>query len=153
MMVGLPRSGKSTIAKQLGHPIVNPDSIRLALHGQAFFKEAEPMVWAIAKYMVNALFLAGHDDVILDATNLTLRRRNEWRSNLWARHYHVVSTPKEVCQARAYLTQQDYLIPVINRMFKEYESVALSEKDIGSEIYFYGQEDKEVPQGIHTDTA
>lgn len=63
--VGLPRSGKSTWAKQQGAPVVNPDAIRLALHGQAFLQEAEPLVWVMAKYMVEALFLAGHSTVIL----------------------------------------------------------------------------------------
>jgi predicted kinase len=32
MMVGLPGSGKSTIAKGLGFPIVDPDAIRMAVH-------------------------------------------------------------------------------------------------------------------------
>ena len=79
-MVGLPRSGKSTWAKKAGHPIVSPDAIRLALHGQRFISEAEPFVWAIAKAMVRALFLAGHSAVILDATNNTRKRRDEWKS-------------------------------------------------------------------------
>ena len=33
VMVGLPRSGKTTWARKQGYPIVNPDSIRLAFHG------------------------------------------------------------------------------------------------------------------------
>ena len=32
MMVGLPISGKSTIAKGLGFPIVEPDAIRKAVY-------------------------------------------------------------------------------------------------------------------------
>ena len=34
--VGLPRSGKTTWAREQGYPIVNPDSIRLSLHGKRF---------------------------------------------------------------------------------------------------------------------
>ncbi|GAF94425.1 unnamed protein product, partial [marine sediment metagenome] len=60
LTVGLPRSGKTTWARKQGIPMVNPDSIRLALHGKAFIEEAEPMIWTIAKYMVRALFIAGH---------------------------------------------------------------------------------------------
>lgn len=76
MTVGLPRSGKSTWArKQFGVPIVNPDSIRLAMHGHQFIKSAEPFVWATASTMVEALFLAGHPTVILDATNVTRATR------------------------------------------------------------------------------
>ncbi|KKK82651.1 hypothetical protein LCGC14_2801230, partial [marine sediment metagenome] len=44
LTVGLPRSGKSTWARKQGHPIVNPDSIRLALYGEPFIEEAEPMI-------------------------------------------------------------------------------------------------------------
>lgn len=40
LTIGLPRSGKSTWAKQQGCPVVNPDSIRLALHGKAYIQEA-----------------------------------------------------------------------------------------------------------------
>jgi predicted kinase len=69
MTVGLPRSGKSTWAIAQGHPVVCPDAIRLALHGQPFIATAEPVVWATAKLMVASLFEAGHGVVILDATN------------------------------------------------------------------------------------
>ena len=71
LTVGLPRSGKSIWAKKQGIPIVNPDSIRLALHGKAFILEAEDFVWTIAYTMARALFLAGHETVIIDATNIT----------------------------------------------------------------------------------
>ena len=67
LTVGLPRSGKSTWAKKQGYPIINPDSIRLALHGEHFIEDAEPMVWTIAMYMTKALFLAGHNKIIIDA--------------------------------------------------------------------------------------
>ena len=78
LMVGLPRSGKTTRALELGYPIVCPDAIRLAIHGQAFIPEAEPVVWAHAKIMARALFLAGHNDVTIDATNTTFKRREFW---------------------------------------------------------------------------
>jgi len=116
MMVGLPRSGKSTIVKALGCPIVNPDSIRLALHGQRYQAEAEPMVWAIAKYMVKSLFLAGHETVVLDATNLTQVRREEWISHSWKREFVIVDTPAEVCKERAIATGMPDLVDVIDRM-------------------------------------
>src|SRR5882672_916000 len=54
--VGLPRSGKSTWARSQSFPIVCPDAIRIAIHGQRFISEAEPFVWATAKAMVRALF-------------------------------------------------------------------------------------------------
>lgn len=116
MMVGLPRSGKSTYAKESGYPMVNPDSIRIALHGSRFNRDSEPMVWTIAKYMVKSLFEAGHDNVILDATNVTIDRRSEWISRNWCRQFVIVETSIEVCKQRAIDTNQEDLIPVIDRM-------------------------------------
>jgi predicted kinase len=127
MMVGLPRSGKSTFARGLGFPIVNPDSIRLALHGQRFLAEAEPMVWAMARYMVEALFLAGHETVVLDATNTTNVRRDTWVSPRWRRQFVVFDTPKEVCMERALADHSTLLLSVIEKMDAEYVGVCTSE--------------------------
>lgn len=121
LTVGLPRSGKSTWARQQGVPVVNPDSIRLALHGQAFVASAEPFVWATAKLMVRALFLAGHSRVILDATNTTEKRRAEWDSPEWAVRFMEFHTPVEVCIQRAHDTGRPELVPVIERMAAQYE--------------------------------
>src|SRR5690606_41614342 len=75
--VGLPYAGKTSWAMLQGHPIVCPDAIRLALHGERYLPAAERMVWVLAHYMVRALFEAGHHTVILDATNTTEERREE----------------------------------------------------------------------------
>lgn len=125
LTVGLPRSGKSTWARQQGVPIVNPDSIRLALHGQAFHESAEPMVWAIADMMVKSLFLAGHFQVILDATNVTKARRDKWKSNNWKCRYVVFDTPREKCIQRAGADSQ--LVSVINQMAAAYEGFEVTD--------------------------
>lgn len=116
MMVGLPRSGKSTAARNMPHPIVSPDAIRLALHGTAWRAESEPMVWAIAHTMVTALFRAGHGDVTLDACNVSLERCREWESPEWVLCYHVVDTPADVCIERAEGEGRYDLVSVIKRM-------------------------------------
>lgn len=116
LTVGLPRCGKSTWARRQGIPMVNPDSIRLALHGQRYVKEAEPMVWAVARYMVRALFLAGHASVILDATNTNDHRRREWLSSDWNVVLVWFDTDPYTCQQRAVFTNQSDLIPVIRDM-------------------------------------
>ena len=119
--VGLPRSGKTTWARQQAYPIVNPDSIRLALHGNRFIDRAEPFVWAIAKTMVRSLFLAGHSTVILDATNTTAKRRDEWKSKDWALFFKHIQTPPEICIARAKAEKDDEILPVIDRMAGQWE--------------------------------
>ena len=118
--VGLPRSGKSTWAREQNLPIVNPDSIRLAIHGQRFQSLAEDFVWATAKVMVRALFLAGHGTVIVDATNTTRKRRDMWKTcKEWSTVFKLIDTTKEVCLERA--TGDAEIIPVIERMATQYE--------------------------------
>ena len=128
MMVGLPRSGKTTLAqeKYAAYPRVSPDAIRVAIHGQAFAAEAEPFVWAIAHAMVDALFFAGHGIVVLDACNNTKKRRDEWLHGAWDnRIFEVVETTKDGCIARCFKTQ---LGGVIHRMAEAHEPVSNEER-------------------------
>lgn len=129
LLVGLPRSGKTTYASRQminGSVVVNPDSIRLALHGQRFAPEAEEFVWAIAKVMVRSLFLAGHWNVIVDATNTTRARRDFWRSKSWHRIITELGTPVETCMERA--AGDPELQEVIQRMHKNFEPVGDDER-------------------------
>jgi predicted kinase len=121
LMVGLPRSGKSTWAMASGFPVVNPDSIRLAIHGQKFYAPAEPLVWSVAHVMVESLRIAGHATVVLDATNVTAKRRGEWTSIYPDHELHVVNTPPSTCVARAEAEGYREIIPVIHRMAKDWD--------------------------------
>jgi predicted kinase len=127
--MGLPRSGKSTWAKEFskahGFPMVNPDSIRLALTGLPFVPEAERFVWATARVMVDALFLAGHATVILDATNTTRKRRDEWKSKFWKTQFQVFDTKAETCRERA--GDNASLIAAIDRMAAAWEPLEENE--------------------------
>lgn len=125
--VGLPRSGKTTWARSQAYPIVNPDSIRLALHGQRFYADAEPMVWAVARLMVRSLFLAGHRHVILDATSVQKKRRDEWVSREWGTFFKHVDTNWEVCLKRAEAENDQEIIPVIARMMEQFEPLTPDE--------------------------
>jgi predicted kinase len=126
--VGLPRSGKTTWALSQAWPIVNPDSIRLAIHGHRFIAQAEPFVWAIAGIMVRALFLAGHKTVILDATNTTRKGRDEWQSKEWTTFFKVMDTEPGVCLERAEKEGDTEIVPVIERMAARYEPLNTDEK-------------------------
>lgn len=128
--VGYPRSGKSTWAKSQAYPIVNPDSIRLAIHGQRFIAEAERFVWATAHAMVSSLFLAGHSIVVLDACNNTRKRRDEWKSDQWDTVFKVINTPKETCLERVDVFDiggEAVLTDVIERMAAEHEPLGEDE--------------------------
>ena len=90
--------------------------------------EAEPFVWAIAKTMVRSLFLAGHSIVIVDATNTTKKRRDDWKGP-WCRRYRVMGTTVKECLRRAQSEGDTEIIPVIDRMAHQYEPVEDDEVD------------------------
>lgn len=127
LMVGLPYSGKSTKLKSCSYPKVNPDSIRMSLHGKTFLSSMEPYVWAITRTMIESLFHAGHDYVILDATNVTKRRRNEWLSKKWDTKFWWVKTTEDVCLERAQQKDDFNMVPVIKRMAKNFEPLDSNE--------------------------
>lgn len=121
-MVGLPRSGKSTFCNELGYPIVCPDAIRLALHGERFIAKSEPYVWAIADTMVNSLFLAGHDIVLLDSCSLSEKRRAPWINRDYKTLFIHLHTPVAVCKERA--SGDDVILSVIDRMNDSTEKIS-----------------------------
>lgn len=87
------------------------------------------MVWAMAKLMVASLFEAGHQTVILDATNITRKRRDDWEDSRWKRQLWTFRATTEECIERARKTDRLDIIPVIERMASEYEPVTLDEQD------------------------
>jgi len=77
--IGLPRSGKSTWSLSTGYPIINRDSIRYAISGNIRYFKEEERVSEIEKIMTISLFYAGHDVIIVDATNLKKKYRDTWQ--------------------------------------------------------------------------
>jgi len=123
--VGLPRSGKSTWAHEQGVTIVNPDSFRLAVHGQRYWGPGEKLVWATIFLCVRALFMGGTDTIILDATNTTRAQRDQWKSDEWCTYFYdgCADVSAEVCKERAVATGQTDLLPIIDRMAVDFEPV------------------------------
>lgn len=134
--VGLPRSGKTTWARKQGIPIVSPDSIRYALHGNRFIGLAEVFVWAIAYCMARSLLLAGHDLILIDATNTTRKRRQEWVNQFKDCKilFKVIDTTKEVCLKRANAENDKEIIPIIERMADQYEKLTDEEDTLPPRI-------------------
>lgn len=135
LMVGLPYSGKSTMARELsslyGTPIVCPDSIRVAIHGKRYVAESEPLVWDVAKYMVKALFFSGHNRVILDATSTTNKRREVWQSPDWSVSEYYMRENKETCIDRAKAAGDLAIIPIIEKMDDEKDFLTYHSKKTG----------------------
>lgn len=132
--VGLPRSGKSTWAIQQGLPVVSPDAIRLAIHGKCFWAPAETQVWAATDLMIRSMFLAGHSTIILDATSVERRHRDERRcwprddtQPRWAIKFAPFDTSAEVCKQRALATNMPDLVDVIDRMAARFDPLGSDE--------------------------
>ncbi len=121
--VGLPYAGKTTWALSQDCPIVSPDGLRVALHGARFIMPAEPMIWTMTDYMIIALFVAGHDKVILDSTCNTANRRQErilyGQTGGYQVKFEYFKTSAKVCADRARFAHDEDIIPTIIRMDEE----------------------------------
>jgi tRNA uridine 5-carbamoylmethylation protein Kti12 len=131
-MMGLPRSGKTTIVRELMKkhtaPVVRRDDIRLALHGQRYASSAEPFVKAISDVMIRSLFLSGHEVVICDETNYSRAARDYHKNPNWRTVFYELATPPDVCKTRATATNQSDLHPVIDQMYARYEPLGEDEE-------------------------
>lgn len=140
-MMGLPRSGKTTIVKELSKqwraPVVRRDDIRLALHNQRYVSCAEPFVKAISDVMIRSLFLSGHEVVICDETNYSRQARDYHKSNDWRTVFYEVRTTPEVCKERAIATGQPDLVPVIQAMWDRREELGEDEERYERVEYAY----------------
>ncbi len=77
MLCGIPGSGKSTIVKDLLGFVVSTDSIRKFLWNDASIVNHDKLVFEMAEVMINYILSLGND-VIFDATNLTIERRMKY---------------------------------------------------------------------------
>ena len=126
-MRGLPRSGKSTVARRIqdrfGHPIVSRDAIRLALHGSAFIAEREEDVTVAEGIMLRALAYSGHLEIVIDECHANALKSEEVILGYFEDTefevevtFAVIDTPIDECKQRAIDSGQECLVPVISRM-------------------------------------
>lgn len=109
VLIGLPASGKSTLASQLGNAlptatIVSSDAIRAELYGDAAIQREPARVFAVAHARLHRALVAG-SATIFDATNLEAPFRRQLLAQLrsWGAQRIIglwLDTPLEVCRVR-----------------------------------------------------
>jgi len=134
MLVGLPRSGKTTYASSYkgSWAIISADQLRYLVYGQRFCAAGEDLMWAIRKVALKMLLEQGLD-IIIDETNTTAARRKAIIDVVREHDYIVeavyVDTSAEECIRRAESEGDSQIIPVIKRMAGQFESVMPEEVD------------------------
>jgi len=120
IMVGLPRSGKTTFVerylKKHDYVILSSDQLRLSLYKEVFNKEREQEMWHMFREMYN-YFIQTKSNIIIDSTNISYVNRMYYMDIAKQNKYDIViihiDTPKEICISRC---EDEKLIEVINCM-------------------------------------
>lgn len=133
ILVGLPRSGKTTYARNFPTtPTISADQLRYLVYGQRFWEPGEDLMWSIRRIVLEML-LEQRVDIIIDETNTTAARRKPIIDLARKKGYEIqviiINTPKEVCIERAKAEGDNAIIPVIERMAAQFEAVGEAEAD------------------------
>lgn len=130
MLVGLPSSGKSAYATKMyyekGYTIVSSDSIREELYGDENIQGDSTLVFNEIKNRIKKLLYQDSKNVILDATNISYKRRIQFLKDIKIKRQsihkecHIVVTPYEECIFRN--SKRNRIVPesVIDRMYKQF---------------------------------
>lgn len=116
-MIGIPGSGKSTIANQIPNAIViSSDAIRKELYGAEEIQGNGKQVFDLVYKRIGEELAKGND-VVFDATNLTPWTRNAVFRFPAERIAIFVNTPLDVCLERNATRERKVPEKVIHRMY------------------------------------
>lgn len=130
IMVGIPGSGKSTVAKNLGAIVVSSDTVREILYGSEEILGESKVVFSWVDSIVKDALIDGRD-VIYDATCLTKKTREgivkKFRETADEIVCIFVDTPLEKCIKRNSLRSRKVPEDVIRSMSAKLERPMLEE--------------------------
>lgn len=121
LLCGLPFAGKSAWAQAQGYPIVSPESIRSALQTTLFKGRWELMVRWSVRFMIYALFLAGHQFVILDDVHHTPEERARFSRGEYQTFVKEIAASVDECVTRAVEAGHASMVPLIRQLASAYE--------------------------------
>ena len=76
IMMGIPASGKSTLANSLSIRVLSSDELRLQ-HPE--IPPTSTTIWTMMKNMLRQC-IENNEDVVIDATNVSVKDRDRWLS-------------------------------------------------------------------------
>lgn len=141
ILCGLPRSGKSTLARNLqrdkGGVLLNRDSFRFALQDSRFIDKTEPWVKLICITAFEALSMT-NNSIIVDECNIKRKSRFSWVNSLSERPDLVkiwyLNNSRDSCLKRVIgdgkNPTDDVMYNVICRMSEDFEEPEEDECDV-----------------------
>ena len=125
MMVGLPASGKSTVAKEYGdrgYKVVSSDAIRAELWGDESVQGDPAKVFGLVQARCHTALLDGQN-VVMDATNMNAKKRRSFLRQMPAcrKICVVMATPFEECVIRDEGRSRNVGIAVMKKMLCSFE--------------------------------
>lgn len=130
ILCGIPGSGKSTLLKQLPGYIVSTDTIRKFLWNDESIVKHDKLVFEIADGMIKYM-LSVKNNVIYDATNLTIEKRRKYI--LLAKTFgadvtvHWINCLVGVAIGRNAKRERKVPVPVILALYKALQPPGISE--------------------------